>query len=624
MKLDIVGASNFVNRMFEACGNHQWAREFLKNSIEAHATKVEFGIEWQAVKRLGVYRRTIIDNGDGMDRDELLKFFSTLGEGGKKIGGIHDNFGVGAKIASLPWNSEGVVVISYKGGRGAMIQIVLEPESGDYELVEFQTEGGTSCVIDPTTIEWNAAASETDIDWNSVRPDWVKDSGTIIVLLGSEEFPDTVLGNPQAGERDIKGLSVYLNSRFWDLSSIEVRVVELRSDKKSQWPRSVDDTDDSRRPNNRRVMGARHYLTDVKAPNGELAAKGVLMLDGGRVPADWYLWKGERPAIHSYAKKGGYIAVRYNGELFELTSNKVNFRWFGVVESQVQHNLSIILEPQHYRPTNGRWGVHPDQSRNRLIFSGDGQKGIALPLSDWGLEFAENLPEPIYDAVRRARGDMSGSIEDEEYRKRLQDKFGQRWRIKVLVSRKNSTNDGLSVTGTQEDVEVSDDLIPVKDRPRSKRRRSIKIVLNRAIVGGVENGVEREVPVDVPRYEYATKDEFQKPWHLALWAPNAQGGPTVFINADSPILEEATRYHQELYPDVYAEEIAKVVRQVFGEVAACKIAHSQKLVREVSEQELDRDYRSEAALTVALMGLLAEESLIAQRLMRFGRKKAAA
>jgi hypothetical protein len=268
--------------------------------------------------------------------------------------------------------------------------------------------------------------------------------------------------------------------------------------------------------------------------------------------------------------------------------------------------------------------VHPDQSRNRLIFSGDGQKGIALPLSDWGLEFAENLPEPIYDAVRRARGDMSGSIEDEEYRKRLQDKFGQRWRIKVLVSRKNSTNDGLSVTGTQEDVEVSDDLIPVKDRPRSKRRRSIKIVLNRAIVGGVENGVEREVPVDVPRYEYATKDEFQKPWHLALWAPNAQGGPTVFINADSPILEEATRYHQELYPDVYAEEIAKVVRQVFGEVAACKIAHSQKLVREVSEQELDRDYRSEAALTVALMGLLAEESLIAQRLMRFGRKKAAA
>ena len=79
-KLSIVGASVFVNRMFEACGNYQWAREFLKNSLEANATKVDFGIEWQAVEKLGVYRRTVVDNGIGMKRDELLRFFSTLGE----------------------------------------------------------------------------------------------------------------------------------------------------------------------------------------------------------------------------------------------------------------------------------------------------------------------------------------------------------------------------------------------------------------------------------------------------------------------------------------------------------------------------------------------------------------
>jgi hypothetical protein len=86
MKLKIVGASHFVNRMFEACGNYQWAREFLKNSIEAGATKVDFGIEWQAVEKDGVYRRTIIDNGKGMTKEEILRFFSTLGEGAKRIG----------------------------------------------------------------------------------------------------------------------------------------------------------------------------------------------------------------------------------------------------------------------------------------------------------------------------------------------------------------------------------------------------------------------------------------------------------------------------------------------------------------------------------------------------------
>jgi DNA topoisomerase VI subunit B len=131
MKLRITGASNWVNRMFEACGAYQWAREFLKNSLEAEAARIEFGIEWQAVEKKGIYRRIIIDNGSGMDRDELLRFFSTLGEGARRIGGIHDNFGVGAKIASLPWNPEGVVVISYKKGHASMIWILLDPDSGD-------------------------------------------------------------------------------------------------------------------------------------------------------------------------------------------------------------------------------------------------------------------------------------------------------------------------------------------------------------------------------------------------------------------------------------------------------------------------------------------------------------
>ena len=42
---------------------------------------------------------------------------------------------------------------------------------------------------------------------------------------------------------------------------------------------------------------------------------------------------------------------------------------------------------------------------------------------------------------------------------------------------------------------------------------------------------------------------------------------------------------------------------------------------DVAREELDKTHRSEQALTVGLMGLLAEESLIAQRLGKFGRKK---
>ncbi|MFL6799055.1 MAG: ATP-binding protein [Xanthobacteraceae bacterium] len=621
-KIAIVGASHFVNRMFEACGNYQWAREFLKNSLEADAKKIEFGIEWQAVEKLGVYRRTIIDNGSGMSRDELLKFFSTLGEGAKRIGGVHDNFGVGAKIASLPWNPEGVVVISYKDGKPSMIQIELDPDSADYQLLEFQSEKGTTYVINPAEVEWGS-----DINWGTVAPEWARQNGTTIVLLGTEETRDTILGNPKVGENAIKGLSVYLNSRFWDLTHVEVTCVELRNERKTSWPTGPADRDDARRPNNRRINGAKHYVADITAKDSKLAATGVVPLDQNRVNAHWYLWEGERPAVHSYARKPGYIGIKYKDELFELTSHRAHFRYFGVTDQKVQQNLFFVLEPQLFDPQVGMWGVHPDQSRNRLIFSGNGEKGAAIPLADWGNEFAECMPEEIREAILKARGEGPNTLTDDEYRKRLQDKFGSRWISTQLVQPKKADDHALDATPGSEEVGVLErnpNPNPNRNPQRRKRKRRIQVIHLRAAAGGNGQGVEREVAVDVPRFTYVGHEQFDSAWHLASWVPTDPLGPTVLMNRDSPILLEAIKHHQELYPDAFSDEVADIVRTTYGEVAVCKIAHSQKLTKYVNEQDLDERYRSDEALTVSLMGLLAEESLIAQRLGRLGRKKTAA
>lgn len=618
MKVDIVGASHFVNRMFQACGPYQWAREFLKNSLEAGATRVEFGIEWQAVSLLGRYRRTIVDDGCGMDREELRKFFSTLGAGAKEIGGVHDNFGVGAKIAALPWNPDGVVVVSYVNGQGSMIWIMLDEETGDYELREFASEDGMQCVIDPSSVEW------PDVDWSLLKPDWLGDHGTIVVLLGSESNSDTVLGNPDSGETDIKGVSVFLNSRFWELGDTEVTVVEVRSSKPTSWPLGPDDRNDARRPNNRRIWGARYYLDRIDTSAGRLASSGAVLLDDERVRAEWYLWEGDRPAIHSYAKKNGYIAYRYRDELFQLTSHKAHFRYFGVIESAVQSNLWIILEPQHFQLDGARWGVHPDQSRNRLIFTGNGEKGVEPPLVDWGFEFANHIPAEILEAIRQARGEGSGTIQDEEYRRRLQDKFGDRWRVRKLVEadgRKRGGGAPGDLTG--EEVEVPTDLEPFRPKSRRKRASTVMTVRKRATTGDSARVEEREVPVDVPHYRLARASEFDREWHLALWAPTDPEGPTVLINTESPILDEIIRYHEAQYPPIVAEEVQKIVHEVFGEIAACKVAHAEKLRKMIPAEEIDENYRNEAALTIALMGLLAEESLIAQRLGRLGRKRPA-
>jgi hypothetical protein len=176
-------------------------------------------------------------------------------------------------------------------------------------------------------------------------------------------------------------------------------------------------------------------------------------------------------------------------------------------------------------------------------------------------------------------------------------------------------------TAANEDVEVLGDPGPGDGRRRRRQRTTVKAVCRRATAGGPDDGVERESPVGVPRYRLARADDFERPWHLAAWLPHDPQGPTVYVNQDSPILHDVVEYHRAQYPDVYAEEVATTVYQVFGEVAVCKVAHAQKLVTEVAEEELDRDYRSEPALTVALMGLMAEESRIAQRLGKLGRKK---
>src|SRR3954451_22503241 len=64
----------------------QWARETAINAIEAQATQIHFGIEWQGVVASGTYRRSIADDGTGMDPEELEAFFNNYGGSGKPIG----------------------------------------------------------------------------------------------------------------------------------------------------------------------------------------------------------------------------------------------------------------------------------------------------------------------------------------------------------------------------------------------------------------------------------------------------------------------------------------------------------------------------------------------------------
>ena len=61
------GLHHFIERDYrDTSSPFQWARETAINAIEAEASRILFGIEWQGVEARGVYRRYVADNGVGM------------------------------------------------------------------------------------------------------------------------------------------------------------------------------------------------------------------------------------------------------------------------------------------------------------------------------------------------------------------------------------------------------------------------------------------------------------------------------------------------------------------------------------------------------------------------------
>ena len=337
-----VGTQHLIERTYREGGAHQWVREVLINAFEAEATRVEFGVEWQAVEEHGVYRRVIADDGCGMGADELEEFFNTFGGGGKPIGGVHENFGVGSKTSLLPWNKYGMVVVSWVDGEASMIWVQQDQRTGEYGLRVMGAEDPETEEVTLETVYAPFYDEEHGCDWEAIKPDFIDDHGTVIVLLGNDPRDDTILGDPGRDEGDIKGLSSYLNRRLWEIpSGVDVRVDELRTNDRTKWPRSEEEghgaqskTSYDRRTNSRTILGARHFITYPSGTpkGGKLGASGTVTLSD-RTEVDWFLWEGDRPNVQSYAAIGGYIAALYKNELYDFTSHLSTYRSFGVSES---------------------------------------------------------------------------------------------------------------------------------------------------------------------------------------------------------------------------------------------------------------------------------------------------
>jgi len=626
--MQTAGTHHFIERTYREGSQFQWVRETLVNAFEAGATRVEFSVEWQAVESKGVYRRMIADNGCGMTPEQLKVFFNTFGGGGKPIGGAHENFGVGSKTSLLPWNTYGMVVISWTNGTPAMIWVTRDPETEEYGLKLECCQGPDGDTLEEVYSPYEDP--EHGCDWATVKPDWIQDHGTVIVLLGNGAKDDTVLGDPTRKEDEIKGISSFLNRRMWTIrQGVEVLVEEFLNSDRATWPpsekiarsSSTDGRTDMRTVK-RCIEGASYYIeyTADRATVGKVAASGTVPLKDG-TEIQWFLWEGNRPKVQSYASLNGYIAALYENELYDVTAHHSTYRSFGISDNSVRSRLWLIIKPQ-VEP-QAKYGVYPKADRNSLLFRGGPTAGGPLPINDWAGEFADNMPEPILQALRLARKGEPGTL-DAEWRDRLAERFGARWRLaRLRVRRGGSMLLDPTMQGPPKRQGVSK-AEPNPNRPDATECGSEKTVRPRAIQraavsmygkeGTTAEGEKARVGGSVPYYRRVNDGDLSEGM-LAAWQDKDHEYPegVVLLNVDHPVLRSVIEHWQLQYADHHAQEIEDAVIDVYGQVAVSKVAHSEQLKRMVPSQTVENTMRSEAALTMALLGLMAEDHLIATK-----------
>lgn len=619
--MNVVGVQHLVERAYRESGELQYLRELLVNATEAGATRVEFGPEWSAVQGQGVYRLMVADNGKGMNADELLKFLNTFGGGGKPIGDAHENFGVGAKTSLLPWNHHGVVVISWTDSNpdGAMVWLKRDPATGEYGARKFETTDGTfEDVVVPS------------VEWRAVKPDWLTGHGTVVVCLGNTGKEDTFLG--KAGEGDIKGIAAYLNKRLWHVpTGVELYVQELRTTRREEFPRSYKEASGpagtpDRRWNRRQIRGAGHFVSQVEGGKGKLGPKGTVALSDG-TEVDWYLWEGERPAVHSYANMNGYIAALYRNELYDTQQHASQFRSFGVTHKAVRDNLTLIVRPPQ---SDGKYGVYPDTARNALKVQGTKRAGESLPWSDWAQEFAENMPAPIREALAKAGPASSGTIKDSKWKDRLIDRFSARWKtLRYVVSPKGThriePDEALHERGPRGDGSGGDGSgAPTHSGNQPGTFNAARSTSPK----GTSLATAVHTKGGMPEWDWTTGTDIDESGaYAAAWMKPNKDKPNglVQLARDFPAMVEVKQYWREQYADHLGDDIDRIIEEVYGEVMVARVAHSEELATDPrwGRSKVENELRSPASLTMALLGLFSEDHLIAARVNGLGVRRRA-
>jgi len=537
------GVSFMVHRLGTEVGPLKQVRELLINSFEAikayredNPADVTFQGEVEVcadpffLKHEGIRKAAFCDNGIGMDRTELRRYFNTLAESGKRQS-IDENFGVGAKISTAAWNPFGVEVRSWKRGQGHVIRIVLDPRTSQYGLEQFPMGNGTF----PDYLDLNQVENPDDY-----RVPIIGEHGTMVILLGRDLQHDTT----QAPEsRDVTHKDYWFqhvaNKQFYRIP----HQISLTS--------KLAITDG--KPHSRKILGYAAVLDEFGEQRGQVELTDAIahwwILDEKR-SVDLYR---KRPYYQAFSgtKKQGHVAAIFRDELFDFTSHDAAIpllQKFGVVAGY--NHVAIYLEP------TVKLSVTANLTRTNLVLS----DGTGLPWDRWAAEFDENLPEQLANYIQQHQSEASKSEQD--YIAEQISKYKEFLRIKTARPAVSGTDQG-DAEGEAGDAKEHSGSGHGSGEPASsanKRRPALHIKRDNG-----ETAVSEMLLKFTPKWNWVSEDEAS---HLKSRAAGfTQEQYFLEINKDFSVFVELVNHGLELIKperrDIYAGKVEDIAKRLY-------------------------------------------------------------
>jgi hypothetical protein len=203
-----VGDEDFlVASMIERCPRSMMLRELVKNALEAAclAPPGHRLVEISAAMVDGVRKLRLWNTGPGLDAAELYAMCDIASSVGK-MQGLDGNFGMGAKVATLPSNHLGVRYRSCKGGR--VNEVTIGKRNGVYgRVLGHAGPGKPAAAVRDVTREVRETGTDTAHDW------------TEVTLLGHRAEQDTVADPYDGNPRVLRGWVLRdLQQRFYRIA----------------------------------------------------------------------------------------------------------------------------------------------------------------------------------------------------------------------------------------------------------------------------------------------------------------------------------------------------------------------------------------------------------------------